>query len=193
MSLKLQAPSPVKNLAPNQRPPPQQAPELLRVVSKAPTLRFVDSEFGYVSLFPFLLKLLPPTSQQLGKVLVDLPDDRLLWTPFGLRSLAATSPTYKRHNTKHDGPYWRGAVWININYLAVAALHHYRSVDGPHTATAERLYHLLRNNLINNMYHQYLRSGYVWENYDDVTGEGRGSHPFTGWSSLVVLLMAEEY
>ena len=27
----------------------------------------------------------------------------------------------------------------------------------------------------------------MWEQYDAKSGEGRRSHPFTGWTSLVVL------
>lgn len=185
--------TPNKNLNPHERPPPQTPLEMLRVVSKEPKLRFVDSEFGYVSLFPMLLKLLPATSPQLGKILEDLPNEKLLWTSFGLRSLATTSPSYNKYNTEHDPPYWRGAIWININYLAVASLHHYRSQDGPYASLANNLYLKLRENIIGNVYRQYSLSGYVWEQYDDATGQGKGSHPFTGWSSLVVLLMAEEY
>jgi glycosyl hydrolase family 63 len=38
-----------------------------------------------------------------------------------------------------------------------------------------------------------LRS-FIWESYDvKQGGRGKGTHPFTGWSALVVLIMAEVY
>ncbi|XP_048797679.1 mannosyl-oligosaccharide glucosidase isoform X2 [Lagopus muta] len=172
------------------RPPP--APRVVRVVREAPRLRFVDA-LGYVSLFPLLLQLLRPDSPRLGAVLEAMRDERRLWTPFGLRSLARDSPLYMRRNTEHDPPYWRGSVWVNINYLALRALHGYADRPGPHRERAERLYGELRHNLIGNLYRQYAESGYLWEHYSDSTGRGQGSHPFTGWSALVVLAMAEDY
>ena len=73
----------------------------------------------YVSLFPLLMRLLPPASSELGAQIRHLRDPELLSTPYGLRSLARNSSLYLKHNTEHDAPYWRGPVWININFLAL--------------------------------------------------------------------------
>ncbi|KAL0269735.1 UNVERIFIED_CONTAM: hypothetical protein PYX00_007370 [Menopon gallinae] len=178
------------------RPPtshPSAPQDKVRVVLKDPVYRLVDTTFGYVSIFPFLLQQLDKDSPELGQILKDLDDPQLLWTNYGLRSLSKTSPLYMKYNTEHDPPYWRGPIWININYLAVKALHHYSREGGVHSARAANLYERLRKNLINNIYREYKRSGYVWEQYNDETGRGQGSRPFTGWSSLVVLLMGEIY
>lgn len=191
--VKLERPPQPKNLQPGQRPQQNQHREKQRAVKQQPLLQFVDSEFGYVSLFPFLLKVIRPDSPKLNIILRDLKDPSLLWTPFGLRSLAKSSPTYNKHNTEHDPPYWRGAIWVNINYLVLDALHYFAHTPGPYQAAAESIYQELRTNLIENIFSQYQKTGYIWEQYDDVTGKGKGSHPFTGWSALVVSIMAEQY
>ena len=190
--VKLVRPKPPRNLQPGQRPPPDIKMEMERVTKNAPELRFVDS-YGYISLFPFLLKIVDPYSLKLGKILQDLQNPNLMWSKFGLRSLAKTAPLYNKYNTEHDPPYWRGAIWININFLALDALHHYANTPGSYKDIAATIYTDLRKNLISNILSEYRRTGYVWENYDDNTGRGKGCHPFTGWSALVVLMMAEEY
>ncbi|KAM8718824.1 hypothetical protein ACLKA7_001521 [Drosophila subpalustris] len=172
---------------------PHQQPEKRRYTLTPPDYKFVDTMFGYVSLFPLLLEQLDHDSPSLGKLLVDMRDPELLWTNYGLRSLSKNSPMYMKRNTEHDPPYWRGPIWININYLAVKALRHYGKINGPHAETARKIYGELRDNLIKNIFRQYQRTGYIWEQYDDTTGEGKGCNPFTGWSSLVVLLMAEQF
>ncbi|XP_066488508.1 mannosyl-oligosaccharide glucosidase isoform X2 [Tiliqua scincoides] len=177
--------------SPAGQPPP--VPRLLRVVRKPPKLQFVGGALGYVSLFPLLLQLLRPDSPRLGSLLADIRNEAKLWTPFGLRSLARTSPFYLKRNTEHDPPYWRGPIWININYLAVRALHHYGQQEGPYREQAAALYQELRANIVRNVFRQYVESGYLWEQYHDDTGRGQGCYPFTGWSALVVLMMAEEY
>ncbi|XP_021699725.1 mannosyl-oligosaccharide glucosidase GCS1 [Aedes aegypti] len=165
----------------------------LRDVIQNPKYQLVDNVFGYISLFPFLLKLLPTDSMPLKTTLDNLRDPEVLWTDFGVRSLSKKSTLYMERNTEHDPPYWRGQIWININYLVLSALNHYRNKTGPHKALAQEIYSELRKNIITNMYRQYQRTGYVWENYRDDTGEGKGCYPFTGWSALVVMIMAEIY
>lgn len=39
----------------------------------------------------------------------------------------------------------------------------------------------------------YEDSGYLWENYDETDGHGKGSHPFTGWTALLVLVAGQTY
>ena len=72
---------------------------------------------GYISLFPFLLSLIPPDSPRLGSVLDLMRDPDHLWSPFGLRSLSAS---HREFGTGEN--YWKGPVWIQMNYLALQAL-----------------------------------------------------------------------
>ena len=88
---------------------------------------------------------------------------------------------------------FRGYIWININYLAISALHHYKSIAGNHQHRCQLLYTKLRNNIINIITINYNKTGFFWEQYDDETGEGIRGHPFTGWTALVVNIIAEKY
>lgn len=143
---------------------------------------------GYVSLFPLLLRLLPADSAQLGAVIKLLTDPRELWSEHGLRSLSKSHPLY---GTEEN--YWRGAVWLPINYLALGALRHYAQAAGPHQAAAAAAYRELRMRIVRTVLSEYSRTGYTWEQYDPETGAGRRGHPFTGWTSLVVLIMTDAY
>ena len=159
-----------------------------KVGEKLPSNQLVK-EFGYVSLFPFIMKLIDPNSKKLGKHLELLRDESLLWTPYGLRSLATNSNYYNKYNTEHDKPYWRSPIWININYLVLDALRHYAHQESsPYSGKAKELFIDLRSNVIGNIVNQYKKSGFLWENYNDNNGSGTGSHPFTGWTALFVLI-----
>eukprot|EP00249_Psilotum_nudum_P013497 c24364_g2_i3 orf=369-2918(-) len=167
--------------------------QLVRVVLQQPRLQFIP-HFGYISLFPFIMKMIPASSPILGKHLEFIRDEKLLWTEYGLRSLATTSSMYMKFNTEHDPPYWRGPIWINLNFLVLASLHHYSEEPGPHKSNATHLYMQLRENLIRNIVERFYESGYLWEQYDNTAyGKGKGSYPFTGWTSLILLVMAELY
>ncbi|KAL1947585.1 hypothetical protein VTO73DRAFT_13309 [Trametes versicolor] len=144
---------------------------------------------GYLSLFPFLLSLLPADSPHLGAILDLLRDPAHLWSPHGLRSLSAAHPEFGQGEN-----YWKGPIWIQMNYLALSALHKtYAAQEGPYQERAKEIYAELRKNVVDNVHKEYVRTGYVWEQYDALTGEGRRSHPFTGWTSLVTLIISEKY
>ncbi|RVW24459.1 Mannosyl-oligosaccharide glucosidase GCS1 [Vitis vinifera] len=166
--------------------------ELVRETLEKPELRLVP-HIGYVSLFPFMEKIIPPESWILEKQLDLISNRSTLWTDYGLRSLSKTSSLYMKRNTEHDPPYWRGPIWMNMNYRILSALHHYSQVDGPYRDKARIIYNDLRGNLIRNVVHNYYQSGYLWEQYDQKKGKGKGARPFTGWTSLVLLIMAETY
>lgn len=72
---------------------------------------------GYVSVFPFLTGLVGPDSPHLGAILDTLGDPEELWSDHGLRSLSKSDEFY---HTGED--YWRGPIWVNMNYLAVSQL-----------------------------------------------------------------------
>lgn len=69
--------------------------ESVRAVSAPPRLGFVP-HYGYVSMFPLIMRQLPPSSAELGQQLELLRNESLCWTRFGLRSLARSSSLYAR-------------------------------------------------------------------------------------------------
>ena len=166
--------------------------EKRRVVRKLPKPQYVKVE-GYINLFPFILTILQPDSPELGATLRNLQRDTTVWSAYGLCSIGKTDSYYLKYNTQHDQPYWRGPIWININYLAIRALDHYAKVPGPYAELCAGLYARLRRNVVDNIYREYKRTGYIWEQYNCQTGKGQSVHPFTGWSSLEVLIMGEQY
>ncbi|KIP04785.1 glycoside hydrolase family 63 protein [Phlebiopsis gigantea 11061_1 CR5-6] len=144
---------------------------------------------GYLSLFPLLLGLLPADSPHLGSILDVLRDPDHLWSPYGLRSLSVSHPQFGQGEN-----YWKGPIWIQMNFLALRALYtKYAVEDGPQQQRAKEIYDELRRNVVDNVFKEYQRTGYAWEQYDALSGEGRRSHPFTGWTSLVTLILSEKY
>lgn len=147
---------------------------------------------GYVQFFPLFLGVLPPSSPQVVKLMEALRSEANgVWSPWGLRSLSTKDRYF---GSKED--YWRGHIWINMNYLALQGMKGYELHDESPEETrnlAKRIGEELRHNVINNVFKEYQRTGYVWEQYHAVDGKGRKSHPFTGWTALTLLMMAGEY
>lgn len=167
---------------------------------------------GYISLFPLMLQHVDVASPHVGAVLDLISSPNELWSPYGIRSLSRSHPLYRQGED-----YWRGPIWIQMNWMVLKALHEkYAREEGPYKERAKKVYDELRRNVVENVFkvscaqalftmftsdvtdswcacQEYQRTGYVWEQYDPDTGEGRRSHPFTGWTSLVTLIMTERY
>jgi mannosyl-oligosaccharide glucosidase len=143
---------------------------------------------GYISLFPFLTKMIPVDDHnKLAKIVELISDPEELWTDFGIRSLSKKDEFYRTEEN-----YWRSPIWININYLILDGLKHYKESSILPQDVADKFastYHHLRVNLVNNVFNQWKKTGYVWEQYDDESGDAKGAKNFLGWSSLVVLIM----
>ncbi len=82
---------------------------------------------------------------------------------------------------------------MNINYLTLRALYSYKSLSGSHQDRCESIYNKLRANIISNIVKTTNATGFLWEQYDDTSGDGIRGHPFTGWTALIVNIMAELY
>ena len=52
------------------------------------------------------------------------------------------------------------------------------------------MYTALRQNLVGNVFAQWEKTGFAWEQYHPETGAGQRTQHFTGWTSLVVKVMA---
>ncbi len=79
---------------------------------------------GYVSLFPMMLGLIPASSEKLEKALDIIRDPTQLWSGFGIRSLSKQDAYFRKGED-----YWRGSIWININYLLLQSLHVIISIE----------------------------------------------------------------
>ena len=73
------------------------------------------------------------------------------------------------------------------------ALRRYSLTPGPYQQRCSQLHEALRENVLRTVEEQYVSTGFLWENYESETGKGRGTHPFTGWTSLIVLILADQY
>ena len=140
---------------------------------------------GYVALFPLLSGFLGPDHPQLGPVLGLLRNPDELWSQFGIRSL---SPQSKYYGTGDN--YWRGPIWININYMILEQLLNLAVQPGQHQRRCKEIYVELRRNVVATVYNSWKNTGFAWEQYNPELGHGQRTQHFTGWTALVVKIMA---
>ncbi|KAI5461508.1 family 63 glycoside hydrolase [Mariannaea sp. PMI_226] len=140
---------------------------------------------GYISLAPFFVGLMKPDDPKLGKLLDLIGDEDELFSPHGIRSLSKKDEMYGTGEN-----YWRGPVWMPINYMILSQLRNLAIQDGPHKEKARDLFTRLRKNLVDTIYKSWEDTGFAWEQYNPETGAGQRTQHFTGWTSLVVKVMA---
>ena len=71
---------------------------------------------GYISLYPFFLGLVR-NDTHLEDVMDLIQDSGELWSPYGLRSLGLQDQYYGTGEN-----YWKGPIWINVNYMVLQSL-----------------------------------------------------------------------
>jgi mannosyl-oligosaccharide glucosidase len=158
---------------------------------------------GYISISPFLTGMVGPESPRLKPILDLISNRDELWSDYGIRSLSKGDELYGTGEN-----YWRSPIWININYLVLKNLYvslstsvllgivnltvHFQDIvtaPGPHRDQARKMYSDLRKNLVSNVFNEWKKTGFAWEQYNPETGGGQRTQHFTGWTSLVVKMM----
>ena len=113
-----------------------------------------------------------------------LSSENELKSHYGIRSLSKSDLLY------HTGDdYWRGNIWINLNYLTLKGMYvHYKSNE-----KVKKVYDELRNNVIEAVHSSWKDTHTFYEQYEDGTGKGTKNRPFNGWTSLIVEIISEQY
>ena len=77
-----------------------------------------------------------------------LTDPNHLWSPYGIRSLSKSHELFGK-----DENYWRGPIWIQMNWLGLKALkERYTVQDGAQRERAKEIYDALRKNVVDNVF-----------------------------------------
>lgn len=150
-----------------------------------------SNHVGYISLFPLISEMITIDSEKIEKLLNMISNPKELYTNYGLRSLSVSD---KLFGTKEN--YWRGPIWININYLVLRSFSRMLSksnkVSERHIKVKE-LYSKLRNNIIKNVHSVWKKTGSFFEQYNPNDGRGQRLNDFSGWTTLVLLILTEKY
>jgi len=141
---------------------------------------------GYINLFPLFFGYLSNSTEAnaVNSYLKFLSTQCPLCTNYGLTSLSPQDSYFG-----HGDNYWTSPIWININYLVVRGLYKFYS-DMP---SAKTIYSDLRKRIVENVCNNWESSGFFFENYNFYNGRGQKAHPFNGWTSLVSLILFENY
>ncbi|TLD15028.1 glucosidase I [Venturia nashicola] len=180
--------------------------------------RAFECHKGYISLLPFLLGSMNATHPHLNATLTLMRDEEELWSPHGLRSLSRSDELFGKDEDHWRGPIWININYLAIIKLLVSPINPYlylsspnlpspllpvrmkswnnikqqelSQTPGPHNTTARQTYISLRKNIINTVFNSWQQTGFAWEQYNPQTGAGQRTQGFTGWTALVVNILA---
>lgn len=90
-------------------------------------------------------------------------DPKQLWTDFGLRSLSKENAFFGKGSY-----YWRGPIWINLNYLVLRGARKFY----PNNELAMNLYDRLKENIVRTVGRNFIQKGFFFENFNCEAGLG---------------------
>jgi alpha,alpha-trehalase len=105
-----------------------------------------------------------------------------LWSPYGIRSVAADEPSYNNENVIKPYSNWQGPIWPHANWMFMHALIHYGYPEAA-VEVAERVTRLCLDDLA--------RNGMMHENYHADTGAPLAAPDFISWNLLVARMIEE--
>lgn len=162
-----------------------------------------DIHRGYIQLLPLIHGILDPTrdKSEIGELIsskkilfsyIDLLEE--LNTGYGLMSLSTKDEMF---GTKEN--YWRGPIWVNFNIMTLIELSKSNNeiyINKAETSDQIRIKNFvgeLHYNVVDTVTSNFIKTGFLYEQYNSSTGAGQRTRPFNGWSSLIVLLLADDY
>jgi hypothetical protein len=141
-----------------------------------------DARTSPTHFYPLLAKA-PNQEQTLRMLNEHLLNPDEFWGEWVIPATPRNDPAFK------DNIYWRGRIWAPLNFLVYLGLRNY-DCENVRQSLAEKSKNLLMKSWISN--------GYVFENYNAVTGVGDDttrSDKFYHWGALLgfISLMEEGY
>ena len=107
------------------------------------------------------------------------PDE--FWGEWMIPSISRSDPAFVEQD------YWRGRIWAPLNFLVYLAFK---------KAGNKKVCKDLSDKSIQLLLNEWLKVGHVYENYNAITGEGRGINscdPFYCWGGLLSLIALAEH
>ena len=113
----------------------------------------------------------------------------------GVRSLSARDQFYML-----DSSTYRGNLFVHLHYMLLRGLKKYymegsvSMVGKPELAQrASDLYDTIKERIVRTVETQWSKDHLFYEMYHPESGEGLGTAPFNGWTSLIVLIANDLY